>query len=59
MPQWGASQNAANAFRLRELLSAQNVQPLSNSTLENPRKLPFSGFLINVFCPITVVEFNL
>jgi hypothetical protein len=49
MHQWVANQNAANVFRLREPLSAPNVQPLSNSAPKNPRKLPFFGFLINTF----------
>jgi hypothetical protein len=40
----GVSQNAANACRSRETLSAQQLQPLSNSALKKVAFLPFSGF---------------
>ena len=41
---WGANPNAVNACRLRETLSAPDLQPLSNSAFKNLRFLRLSGF---------------
>jgi hypothetical protein len=41
MPALGASQNVVSAFRSRETLSTEQLQPLSNSALKKVAFPPF------------------